>query len=950
MVASLSPAVANVEVRLLGPVQVSADGRPLPLGRAQMRAVLAILAVEAGRPVPTEALAARVWDEDPPRAWREVLYSHVARIRRVLAAATGGGPVRLVRQPAGYLLDIHTELIDLHRFRRLTAAGIAEHSDPARVALLRPALDLWQGVPLADVRGGWADRSRTAWYQHRLDAVVAWADAELRLGHGDRVTVVLRNLVGEYPMAEPLAGALMRALAQAGRVAEALEHYAALRARLAEELGAEPAPELQALHQAVLRDQLPRPASPPTAAPAIAPPRGAARTPFPRPAQLPAAAAGFVGRREALRDLDALLDTPGHPSTAIVSAVSGTAGVGKTTLAVHWARRVRERFPDGQLYADLRGFDGSGLIVPPSAVVRRFLLALGVTGERVPDDPEAAADLYRSLLSGRRVLILLDNARDAAQVRPLLPGGPAAFCLITSRNRLTPLVAVEGAHAIALDLLSTAEAHTLLESRLGADRVAAEPEATDRVIVHCARLPLALGITAARASQSGFPLDVLARDLADERRRLSALDAGDPSSDVAAVFSWSCRALSDPAARLFRLLGLHPGPDIDADAAACLAGTAASRATILLSELTAANLLTERSPGRFASHDLLRAYATDLCRETDPAAERDAATRRLLDHYLHTCLAADRLLDPARDAIPLPPGEPSPGTTVHRHGDDAQARAWLTAEHQVLLGVVQLAVDTGHDRRAWQLVWALDTFLHRRGFWPDRSRMWQVAVDAAGRLGDPVAAAHAYRDLGRADNRRGHYTHSDEHLHRALDLFGRAGDRAGQAHTHRALASLCERLGRPRQALRHDREALALFEAAGSLPGQADALNSIGWDHCLLGDYAQALRCCRRALDLHRRTGDVWGEATTWDSIGYAHHHLGNHPDAVECYARALELVRALGDRYFEADTMTRLADTHEAAGDSGAARDSLRTALDILTDLDHADAEEIRARLKALI
>ncbi|GAB3973525.1 BTAD domain-containing putative transcriptional regulator [Plantactinospora veratri] len=841
----------DVEIRVLGPVEAFVGGRPVALGRAQLRTVFAALAVEAGRPVAAETLADRVWSGTPPKTWREVLYSHVTRIRRALTAVEADDePVTLVRRPAGYLLDLDPDLVDLHRFRRLVgAASTAERTDRERVELLRSALALWRGTPLAGVGGSWADRSRTGWHQHRLEAAVAWAEAELRLGNGEHVVVELRDLFVEHPLAEQLAGVLMRALVQDGRSAEALECFAALRGRLADELGTEPSAELRAAHQAILRGEHSVPS--PTAAPARSAWPG-----YPHPAQLPAAVPTFTGRRDALAVLDCLLPGQGEPSIAIVS---GTAGVGKTALAVHWARRVAARFPDGQLYVDLRGFDDSHRVVRPAAVVRQFLLALGVPTERVPEDPETQVALYRSLLAGKQVLVLLDNARDCTQVRPLLPGGAPAFCLVTSRNQLTPLVAVEGAHPVVLDLLSAVEAHELLVSRLGAERVEAEPAAAEQIVAGCARLPLALSIAAARARQSGFPLGMLAEGLADVRGRLGVLDAGDPGSQVRAVFSWSYRALTPAAARLFRLLGLHPGPDVGVVAAAGLAGVPEPGARVLLAELTGASLLAEHSPGRYACHDLLAAYAADRCRETEPEADRAAATGRLLDHYLHTAYRADRLLNPARDPIPLPLTEAMPGSATRQPVDGQEARAWLTAEHQVLLGVAQWAVDAGHERRAWQLAWALDMFLHWRGFWHDRSRMWQLAVAAAERLGDPAAAAHAYRDLARANNRLGRYADSGDHLNRALVLFGQAGDRTGQAHTHRALASLRERQGEPRQALRHDEQALALFVAVEHPQGQADALNSIGWDHCLLGDYVQALRCCRQALELHQRTGDRWG-------------------------------------------------------------------------------------------
>jgi DNA-binding SARP family transcriptional activator len=954
--------VQMLELRLLGPVEILVDGMPAELSRPQLRAVLAVLAVEAGRPVSADTLLDRVWDGAPPKAALGVLYSHITRIRRALESATGNTQQgALVRQPAGYLLDIDPDHIDLHRFRRLVAeAAETRQALGERLGLLSEALGLWRGTPLADVRGQWADRIRVAYRQQRLDAAVGWAQTELRVGHGTAVIGAIRELLAEYPLAEPLAATLMRALVAAGRTPEALECYAAIRDHLGEALGTEPGTNLQAAHLALLRGDvnlvqqaephgIPAAGTPEEVTPAPPEPVEPAGSGYPRPAQLPLPVRGFTGRQGALDALDELLESGNKASTVVISAISGTAGIGKTAFAVHWAHRVADRFPDGQLYVNLRGFDGSGQAMNPSTAVRRFLGALGVSAEQIPADIDAQAALYRSLLAGRGVLVILDNARDAEQVRPLLPGSPAALTLVTSRNQLTSLVAAEAAHPLTLDLMSVAEARALLERRLGRDRVAAEPAAVEQIIVRCARLPLALTIAAARAQQSGFPLTVLAGELTDVHRRLDALDAGDPATQVRAVFSWSYSALNPPAARLFRLLGLHPGPDISVAAAASLAGLPVPTLRLLLAELTRAGLLSEQVAGRYAFHDLLAVYAAELSRATEPDGERRAATIRLLDHYTHTAHTADRLLNPARDPIPLPLAEPAPGTSPEQPDGDRAALDWLAVEHPVLLAALRLATDTGLDSHAWQLVWTLDTFLHWRGHWHERANAWLTAVAAAGQLADPVAAAHAHRDLGRAYNRLRRHDETQIHLGRALELFTEADDRIGQAHTHRALASLCERQNEPRQALHHDEQALALFHAAGHRQGQADALNSVGWDHCLLGDYQQALTRCQQALALHRQTGDRWGEATSWDSLGYAHHHLAHHTEAADCYQHALALVHDLGDRYFEADTLTRLGETHRAASNTDAARDAWQRALAILTDLGHSDADRVRARLATL-
>jgi tetratricopeptide (TPR) repeat protein len=455
-----------------------------------------------------------------------------------------------------------------------------------------------------------------------------------------------------------------------------------------------------------------------------------------------------------------------------------------------------------------------------------------------------------------------------------------------------------------------------------------------------------LAIAAARAQQSSFPLTALAADLAQAGGRLDALDAGDTITQVRAVFSWSYTALAPPAARLFRLLGLHPGPDISAAAAASLIAAPPAQTRQLLAELTRAGLLSEHAPGRYGFHDLLAAYAADLTHDTDTDDERRAATTRLLDHYTHTAYAADRLLYPARGPIPLPLAQPAAGAAPERPADQRAALGWLTVEHPVLLATLRLAADTGFDTHTWQLAWALDTFLTRRGHWHDLAGDWQAAVAAADRLGHPAAAAYAHRLLAWAGTLLGRYDEAHTHLGRALDLYAEAGDQVGQAHTHINLGILWERQDRPDRALGHDQQALRLFRAAGYRRGLANALNSVGWSHVLLGDHTQALAHCEEALTLFQQAGDRDGEAGTWDSLGYAHHHLGHYTQAADCYEHSLALFRDLGDRYEEATTLTHLGDTHHAAGQPDAAR---AAALDILNDLDHPDAETVHTKLRGL-
>ena len=954
--------VGVVEIRLLGLVEVWAAGRRLPAGPPQQQTVLAALAVDAGRAVPVEQVIDRVWADAPPARARVAVAVRITHLRRLLAAAeaaeVAGAGDRAGREPAaaagaerwirwqagGYVLQVEADRVDLLRFRRLAAsARRSERTDAERVALLDEALRLWRGVPLAGLRGEWAARMRDGWWPERLEATVEWGWAALRLGHYARVVPVLRDLVEQHPYDEPLAVVLGWALGADGRRGEAAEHCRAVSHRLRQEAGVDPGPQLRALHRAVLGDQ-PLPALPPPPTPVA--------SPAVTPAQLPGDVPGFAGRVEHLARLDALLAGAATeaPTAVVITAVSGTAGVGKTALAVHWAHRVAARFPDGQLYVNLRGFDPGGQVMEPAAAVRGFLDALGVPAERIPADLDAQAAVYRSLLAGKRLLVVIDNARDAEHARSLLPGTPTALAVVTSRSLLTDLVAADGAYPVALDLLTEAEAWELLERRLDPGRVAAEPDATQRIVGACVRLPLALALVAARAAtHPSFPLAAVAAELIDAAGQASLPDdSDDVISRVRAVFSWSYTTLSTPAARLFRLLGLHPGPDTTAPAAASLAGLPTTQARPLLAELARAGLIGEQTPGRYGFHDMLAAYAAHLTDTVDTARERAAATVRLLDHYAHTAHTADRHLHPSRDPIAVPLTPPAPGATPEEPTDQRAALEWLEVERPVLLAAQQLAAAAGLDARAWQLAWALDTVLDRRGYWREWASAWQAALPVAGRLPHP-AAATAHRLLGAAVTRLGHNERAHTHLQQALRRYVEANDPVGQAHAHLDLALLWDRRGRPDRALDHAQQALTRYQAVGHRRGQAAALNNVGWDHVLLGDHPQALTYCQQALTLYQQLGDRWGEAATWDSLGYAHHHVGHHIQAVDCYHHALILFRDLGDRHEQAETLTRLGDTHHAAGHADQARTAWTTALDILTELDHPDADTVRAKLGTL-
>jgi tetratricopeptide (TPR) repeat protein len=668
------------------------------------------------------------------------------------------------------------------------------------------------------------------------------------------------------------------------------------------------------------------------------------------PRQLPAPPSAFVGRIDELDSLERLLDSStgdGRPAGVVISVVSGTAGIGKTALAVYWAHRARSRFPDGQLYVNLRGFEPVGAVLEPVAALRGFLDALGVPPQRIPIGQDAQAALYRSVLADRRILVMLDNARDAAQVRPLLPGAPGCLVLVTSRNQLSGLIAVEGAHPLWLGLLSTAEARELLHRRIGAGRVAAEPEAVREIIILCARLPLALTIVAARAAiHAQFPLRALAAELGDASGRLGALTADDPHSDLRTVFSWSYQALRPQTARLFRLLGLHPGPDLSAPAAASLTGLALAQVRLSLTELTRANLLTEHTPGRYTFHDLLRAYATYLVHATEPIDQRHAATHRLLDHYLHTAYTANRLLTPARTSITLTP--PQPGTIPEEFTDRQQALGWYSAEHTVLLAAVQHAVTTGFDTHTWQLAWTLGPYLDWRGNQHDLVAIGRAAVTAAHRVADPSAQAHTHYLLAGAYIELGRLEDAHIHLQHALDET-QTGDLIRQAAIHELLAWVLGRQGRPAEALHHAQQSLDLFQSADYRHGQAYALSAVGWCHAWLGNHHQALTYCHQASTLFIELNNPHGQIATWGGIGYAQYHLGHDTDAITSYHHALRLARDRGDRYLQAWTLTHLGDTHHATGNQHAARDTWQQALTILEELDHPDVGPLRTKLTAL-
>jgi DNA-binding SARP family transcriptional activator/Tfp pilus assembly protein PilF len=845
-------------------------GSQLGLGAPQQRAVLGVLALAGGQPLSRAELVETLWADDPPSSAANMIQTYLKQLRQLLEPdrRTRARSTILPMVGDGYALRLPPDDVDVLRFRRLVAAA-DEYGEPHRAAvLLGEGLAMWQGAPFSDVPSLSHHPKVMSLSAERQTALARYGEAMIAIGAAAQAVAVLSEAAAAQPLNEALQALLIRAHLATGQRSAAFAGYRDVRRRLAEELGVDPGPELAAAHSELMNGN----------------PRHSGLTGT-SPARLPAAVPDFTGRTAQLRELDRLV---APHSTVAIAVISGTAGVGKTSLAVHWAHQVRDRFPGGQLYVNLRGYDAEAPM-PVGDALTRFLVALGVPEQRVPLDVEDRAARYRTELAGRRMLVVLDNAATSDQVRPLLPGTADCAVVVTSRDSLTGLVARHGASRLELDLLPLDDAVALLSRLIGSK---AEPQATAVLARRCARLPLALRVAAEMAVSYGslHELDV---DLLE--------GALDHRTAVRAVFSWSYRCLPADVARAFRLFALHPGEELDPYAAAALFDTGVVPARRLLDALARAHLIQPVGTDRFGIHDLLRAYAVQRGHTDATAAERDAALTRLFDYYLAAAGSAANVL--SHHGID-PPGIPIPAFP-----DAATARAWLDAERANLVAVISHTAHHGWSTHTKRLAAILYRYLDG-GHYPDAVTIYTQAELAARQAGDRGGQAHALINLGSVYRLRGRYHAAAAHYRRAYTLHRQAGDQRGQA---RAMGNLGVVFGR-------------------------------------LGYAAPATRCHRWALDLYRRAGDQLGQARVETNLGIIDERLGRYESAREFHRQALSRYRAVGDQVCEAVSLSRLGLIDARLGRSGSAQDIHRTALVYFRKIGHRRGEaHLRANLAAL-
>jgi len=763
---------------LLGPLEASVDGTPMYLGPPTRRAVLALLLMEPGVLVHRDTIIDVLWGDSPPRTAVGLVQAHVSRIRRLLNPHNRFGDGVVDWLGGAYRLNLLDTEVDLLAFRNLATRAAALRAGGEHLAALEcyeHAMDLCRGEPLAYVDVLCSHPGITALRQELTEVLLRYAEVACELGRHNSVLPRLRALADAEPLNEAAHAHLVIALAGSGRQAAAIGAYEHVRSSLDRELGICPGEELTEAYVRVLRQDI-RAGSR----------EGADDRPRARaassvdlvPRQLPSAPRHVTGRAAELAALSDLLEENlRQESGVVVASLTGMAGIGKTALAVHWAHQVADRFPDGQLFVNLRGSGPSGTPLTPTDAVRGFLTALGVSPARIPADADGQTALYRSLLADRRVLIVLDNALDAEQVRPFLPGSPGCLVVVTSRNRLTGLAAADGAHLMRLGVLTDAESRDLLAMNMNLDprRATAEPVAVNELIALCGGLPLALCDAAARAvARPSLPLAALAAEMRDARRRLDALETGEAATSVRMVFSWSRAKLGTSASRMFRLLGIHPGPDITDSVAASLTGLPPDQAYLALAELCDEHLITEYAPGRYVCHDLLRSYAVEEAMTRESEADRHAAVCRVLNHYLQAAQVASSFLCPYQ--VKVARTRPQPGVLLEEIEGPAQAAKWFEDEQQVLLDMINRAAESGYAPYAWELLWVAGWYFQDQVSWQRLAAVQESALAVAARLGDLGGLATAHQHLGWLQLLLSDIASAQHHLDEAIKLAGQLGD------------------------------------------------------------------------------------------------------------------------------------------------------------------------------
>ncbi|SFO92540.1 AfsR/SARP family transcriptional regulator [Actinomadura madurae] len=922
---------------VLGPLVVGDHGTSLPLGAPQDRTVLAVLLVHANDLVGVDQLVDELWPHRPPAQARALVRGHVSRIRRTLRAGEAGRAAaeRIITRKPGYFLKVHDEELDLHVFEKLVADAREDERTRRvehRLATLRRAHRLWRGAPFADVPPSHSIAATVGRLTElRLTTLEEMYDASLACGEDAEIVAELTELVDRHPFREHLAAQLILALHRSGRTADAITLYQEVRRRLSDELGVDPGDQLQRLHLGILRNDpsLDRPAPPPWSkldpAPRTAPhgPAGSARSGL-TPRQLPAASPVFTGRAGELTELTGLPDA----GTVVIGSIDGMAGIGKTALAVQAAQRLAAHYPDGQLFLDLHGFTPGVAPLDPAGALERMLRALGVPGEWIPAHLEDRSAMLRSTLAGRRVLLLLDNAADDVQVRPLLPGTPGCLTLITSRHRLAGL---DDAHLMSVGVLSLSEAADLFARAVRRDDLTARSPLVSEIVDMCGRLPLAIRIAAARLrAHPAWTAEQLIERLGDHDRRLAELHAGQRS--MGAALDMSYRHLTARHRRAYRLLGLHPGAAFGTDAAAALTGMPRERAEEALDDLLEAQLLNETAPGRYTFHDLVRLHAMRIAREEEREPDRQDALARLLDHYTRTAsLAVDVLYAPRtpqrRDAAPAVGSAPRPATPP-------QAAAWLDAELANLLAAAEHAADHDAPGHVLGLSRTLQLHLHTRGHFSHAETLHERARDAALQTGDRAGEMWATIGLADAYQATIRLAAATEGHERALALAREIGDRGGELAALRGLGRSRYLAGRNRPATDILGQALRLAGEIGDRRGELQVLCTLGLLHYQTGRHEETTRCFSRGLRIAREIGDRGGELQALCGLGHAHRVRAEYDGAIDRYEQALDIADEIGHRSGEVQALCGLGHTYRFREQFDRATGYYERALDLAGDI----------------